>query len=55
MARSPSAEPKIYSPKGAWLRTSTSGQTVNALIPPHKADLCEGACYNDTRVEAAAA
>jgi hypothetical protein len=40
--------------KGAWLRTSDNGQTVSALAPGHHADLCGGACYNDTRVEVAA-
>jgi anaerobic selenocysteine-containing dehydrogenase len=39
--------------KGAWLRTSDNGQTVSALVPSHYADLCEGACFNDTRVEVA--
>jgi anaerobic selenocysteine-containing dehydrogenase len=37
--------------KGAWFRTSDNGQTVSALVPAHYADLCEGACFNDTRVE----
>jgi anaerobic selenocysteine-containing dehydrogenase len=41
--------------KGAWMRTTTNGQTVSALAPTTKADLSEGACYNDTRVEVAAA
>lgn len=41
----------VYSPKGAWVRTSDTGQTVSALIPGDKADICEGACYNDARVE----
>ena len=40
-----------YVPKGAWLRSSESGQTINALIPGHKADLAGGACYNDTQVD----
>ena len=44
----------VFSPKGVWLRTSTTGQTTNALVPNHKADICDGACYNDTRVEIAA-
>jgi len=44
----------ISSDKGAWLRTSPNGQTVSALAPAHKADLAEGACYNDCRVEVAA-
>ncbi|HBH00627.1 MAG: molybdopterin-binding oxidoreductase [Candidatus Rokubacteria bacterium RBG_16_73_20] len=37
--------------KGAWLRTSANGQTVSALCPAHHADICEGACFNDARVE----
>jgi anaerobic selenocysteine-containing dehydrogenase len=40
--------------KGAWLRTSVTGQTVSALVPAHHADLARGACFNDTRVEVAA-
>ena len=41
----------VCSEKGAWLRTSHNGQTVSALAPTHKADLAEGACFNDARVE----
>jgi anaerobic selenocysteine-containing dehydrogenase len=41
----------ICSEKGAWLRTSCNGQTVSALAPAHKADIAEGACFNDARVE----
>jgi anaerobic selenocysteine-containing dehydrogenase len=41
----------ISSLKGAWFRTSDNGQTVSALVPSHYADLCDGACFNDTRVE----
>ena len=44
----------VSSDKGAWFRTSSNGQTVSALAPAHKADLAEGACYNDARVEVAA-
>ena len=44
----------VCSPQGAWLRTSDHGQTVSALAPSHYADLCQGACFNDTRVEVAA-
>ncbi|HEU5323074.1 MAG TPA: molybdopterin-dependent oxidoreductase, partial [Methylomirabilota bacterium] len=40
--------------KGAWLRTSDNGQTVSALCPAHHADVSEGACFNDARVEVAA-
>jgi anaerobic selenocysteine-containing dehydrogenase len=43
----------VSSLKGAWFRTSDNGQTVSALVPTHYADLCEGACFNDTRVEVA--
>ena len=45
----------VSSEKGAWLRTSPNGQTVSALAPTHKADLAEGACYNDARVDVAEA
>src|ERR1700694_4671929 len=41
----------VSSEKGAWLRTSPNGQTVSALAPTHKADLADGACFNDARVE----
>jgi anaerobic selenocysteine-containing dehydrogenase len=44
----------VASLKGAWMRTSDNGQTVSALCPTHHADISEGACYNDTRVEVAA-
>lgn len=44
----------VCSEKGAWFKTSRNGQTVSALAPAHKADLAEGACYNDARVEVAA-
>ena len=44
----------VFSPKGVWLRTSSTGQTTNALVPNDKADISDGACYNDTRVEVAA-
>ncbi|MFT4822239.1 MAG: anaerobic selenocysteine-containing dehydrogenase [Halioglobus sp.] len=40
----------LYVPKGAWLKSSRTGQTVNALIPGHKADIAGGACYNDATV-----
>lgn len=45
----------VCSRKGAWLKTSDNGQSVSALAPSHHADICGGACYNDTRVEVAAA
>jgi anaerobic selenocysteine-containing dehydrogenase len=44
----------VASLKGAWMRTSDNGQTVSALCPAHHADVAEGACFNDTRVEVAA-
>jgi anaerobic selenocysteine-containing dehydrogenase len=46
----------VASEKGAWLATSVSGQTISALVSADdRADLSEGACYNDTRVELSAA
>ncbi len=45
----------VYSAKGTWLNTSSTGQTVNALISADlKTDIMEGACYNDTFVDCAA-
>lgn len=42
----------LYSPKGTWLRTSDTGQTVNALIDADlKTDIVDGACYNETFVD----
>src|SRR5437762_431728 len=42
----------VASEKGAWLATSRTGQTVSALVSADmRADLAEGACFNDTRVE----
>ncbi|MCZ6501749.1 MAG: molybdopterin-dependent oxidoreductase [Gammaproteobacteria bacterium] len=41
----------VYSMKGAWFKTTPNQQTVSALVPQSKADLSEGACFNDTRVE----
>jgi anaerobic selenocysteine-containing dehydrogenase len=43
----------VCSEKGAWLRTSSNQQKISAFAPRHKADLAEGACYNDARVEVA--
>jgi len=45
----------LYSPKGSWFKTTTNNQTVSALAPTFKADLSEGACFNDCRVEVEAA
>ncbi len=42
----------LYSPKGAWLRSSATKQTVNALIPTQiRTDLLRGAAYNETYVD----
>ena len=41
----------VYVPKGAWLKNSKTGQTINALIPGHRADIAGGACYNDAMVD----
>ncbi len=42
----------LSSAKGTWIATSSTGQTVNALIDAdRKADIMDGACYNDTLVE----
>lgn len=41
----------LYVPKGAWLRSCVNGQSVNALIPGHRADIAGGACYNDATVD----
>jgi anaerobic selenocysteine-containing dehydrogenase len=46
----------VASEKGAWLMTSPTGQTISALVSADlKADLAEGACFNDTPVEVARA
>ncbi len=45
----------VASEKGAWLAGSPTGLTISALVSADdRADLSEGACYNDTRVEVAA-
>ncbi len=42
----------LYTPKGAWTKTSDTGQTVNALISADiKTDIMQGACYNETFVD----
>ena len=42
----------VASEKGAWLSTSPTGQTISALVSADlKADLADGACFNDTAVE----
>ncbi|MGH7155482.1 MAG: molybdopterin-containing oxidoreductase family protein, partial [Acetobacteraceae bacterium] len=44
----------VASEKGVWLCTSPTGQTISALVSADmRADLAEGACFNDTRVEVA--
>jgi len=44
----------LYTPKGTWLATSATGQTVNALINIEvRTDIEDGACYNETFVEVA--
>lgn len=46
----------VASEKGAWLKTSRTGQTISALVSADdRADLAQGACYNDTGVEVEAA
>lgn len=39
----------LYTPKGAWLKSEKN--TINVLVPGHKADIAGGACYNDTQVK----
>ncbi|UZD90783.1 molybdopterin-containing oxidoreductase family protein [Cognatishimia activa] len=42
----------VYVPKGAWLASSATGMTVNALISADsRCDLIDGAAYNDTYVD----
>ena len=44
----------VASEKGAWLATSPTGQTISALVSADdRADLAQGACFNDTGVEVA--
>ncbi|MFL5284259.1 MAG: molybdopterin-dependent oxidoreductase [Rhodopila sp.] len=46
----------VASEKGAWLATSPTGQTISALVSADdRADISEGACFNDTNVEVEAA
>jgi len=46
----------IASEKGAWLNSSPTGQTVSALVSAEdRTDIADGACFNDVRVEVAAA
>ena len=42
----------VASEKGAWLETGETGRTISALVSADaRADLAEGACFNDTGVE----
>ena len=42
----------VASEKGSWLSTSRTGQTISALVSADmRADLAEGACFNDTLVD----
>jgi anaerobic selenocysteine-containing dehydrogenase len=42
----------VASEKGAWLATSRTGQTISALVSADmRADIAEGACFNDTLVD----
>lgn len=41
----------VSAAKGAWLKDSPTGQTINALISGVKSDIGNGACYNDARIE----
>jgi anaerobic selenocysteine-containing dehydrogenase len=45
----------VFVPKGAWIGDSPTGQTINALLPGHRADLAGGACYYDCTVDVRAA
>jgi anaerobic selenocysteine-containing dehydrogenase len=46
----------VANEKGAWLATAPNGQTISALVSASdRADLSAGCCYNDVRVEVAAA
>jgi anaerobic selenocysteine-containing dehydrogenase len=46
----------VSSMKGAWLASSRNGQTISALASAdRRADLAEGACFNDTPVDVCAA
>lgn len=46
----------VASEKGAWIAGSTTSQTISALVSASaRADLAEGACFNDTAVDVIAA
>jgi len=40
-----------HMPKGAWMKSSLNGRTVNALCPADVSDVGSGACFMDARVE----
>ncbi|MCB1754988.1 MAG: molybdopterin-dependent oxidoreductase [Gammaproteobacteria bacterium] len=44
----------VCTAKGAWQKTSETGQSCNALVTPARADIAGGACYNDTLVDVSA-
>lgn len=44
----------LYSPKGAWCKSSPTGQTVNALLENRKTDIGDGAAFYDTFVDLSA-
>jgi anaerobic selenocysteine-containing dehydrogenase len=46
----------VSSDKGAWCATSPTGQSISALCSADaRADLADGACFNDTAVQVRAA
>ena len=44
----------LYSHKGAWMASSPTGQTVNALLENRKTDIGDGAAFYDTFVNLSA-
>ncbi|TDI89375.1 MAG: hypothetical protein E2O77_09780 [Caldithrix sp.] len=45
----------VLIPKGAWRKSSKNGLTSTALVPDDVSSVGGGACFNDARVEVAAA
>jgi len=45
----------ISLPKGLWRKHTANGLTATALAPDTRTDLGGGACFNDARVQVAAA
>lgn len=41
----------LYVPKGAWIESSPTGCTANALLPGHQEAAIGGACYYDCAVD----